>query len=191
MITENRTFNVVPHPSVHPFLGNGSGDRNEAVACWGQVLARAALDNEFVFSRNEWNFLADMLRNVKHDPMVGNPGELLPAQVMDSAWSENLGARWLNEDLDESVLSLSRKVGRLDYVHAWSVFTACAWFWTSHSIVDRTKDAWWTLAYRKEKASKTAKEKLAPDGLPVSCISQGYWWIWFPGNGRRTRGRRA
>lgn len=191
MDIDGRTFRADPHTPVHPAAGNGSGDWNKAIECWAQVFARASLEIDVLFSRNEWNFLADMLQNVKPDPTVGNPGEYLPAHVMDAAWADSLGTRWLDQNLGESVQRLSRKVGRLDYVQAWALITACAWRWSFHAVINRSKDAWWTLAFRKEKPSKLAREKLAPDGLPVSYIRDGYWWIWFPGNGKRNRGRRA
>ncbi len=39
-------------------------------------------------------------------------------------------------------------------------------------------------------AAKVAAN-LAPDGKPWEYLENGYWWQWFPSNGRRTRGRKA
>lgn len=188
---ESRLLNPVHQPAAHGVADNSAGDWHSAIAGWSQVLAQASQQNESTFSKNEWNFLADMLRGVRHDPAVGNPGEYLPIHVMDAAWSGSLDARWLDKQRGESVQNLCRKVARLDYAQVWALVTACAWFWSFHAVINRSEEPWWTLAFRQYKASNLTNEMLAPDGFPMSYIRDGYWWNWFPGNGKRNRGRKV
>jgi hypothetical protein len=107
--------------------------------------------------------MADTFKEMRFDPEFANPGQLLATAVEDANRLDDIGAKWFSMELlpeahseieltDKCVVKLAKKLGELDYAHAWAVILAIRWFWEHcHEGIDLKKDTWWTAAYRRHR----------------------------------------
>jgi len=178
MARSDTRYSVYPAPKATEVIGDTAPALNLAIECWAALLARAMADNarrfwnvqsthatgkkEDMYSLQEWCVLADTLREVDFDPEFARPSELIAAAVEDANKLENVGSKWFSMDLppeeysevelaDQRVGELAKKLRELDYVHAWAVILAVRWYWDHFEEgVDISKDAWWTMAFRRK-----------------------------------------
>ena len=127
-----------------PLGGYSSTMFNQAICCWATLMVDATVANEDRFSPEEWDFLRDSLNMTLTTGLLRNAdyrnvfvGQWLANQVRD---------RNMIHAFSGSMYLLMKKLGELDYIHAWAAITSCQW-----SRRERySGDAWWTLAARSQ-----------------------------------------
>jgi hypothetical protein len=189
MARSDTRYSVYPAPKAIEILGSTAPALNQAIQCWASLLARATADNAKTFYWNEegclvghltgkredmhalhpWGVLAEALKDVRFDPEFANPGELLATAVEDAHRMEDAAEKWFSSEFDgeeyahgleTTVKELIRELRNLDYAHAWAVIVAVQWFWDHHGEgIDIKKDAWWTLAFRRQWHKKRSGSK--------------------------------
>lgn len=92
-------------------------------------------------SRNEWNYLADVLNGTLFD--VQYTGEVLAFEVSDGNKYEQLGTKW---NVDVKVLEAKMQALSVDEV-IYLLF-AIHYLWSNCETIDLRNDEWWTLEYR-------------------------------------------
>jgi hypothetical protein len=195
MARSDARYSVYPAPKAIELLGNSAPALNTAIECWAALLARASADNADAFTPSyaepvdgthwkehclhDWGLLAIVLHGMKFDPDFAKPGELLATAVEDRHRLEKVARDWYDtegdiiyKNVDSAVQTLCDSLRKLDYVHAWAIFGAVAWYWDHHHEgIDIKKDEWWTLAFRRAwKAGKITKPQsvAASDQQPPS-----------------------
>jgi hypothetical protein len=172
MARSDKRYMVYPAPRAVEVVGDSAPLLNQAIECWGAVLARATADNASTFSKShfqdvgegkfdvhyvhEWGVLADVLKGIRIDPDFWDVGYLLSSAVQDA---HRLGFQWLepsldfdgSKEVDPAIWRLVEKLKKLDYAHAWAVIVAVQWLWEHvDEGVDIKNDQWWTLAFRRQ-----------------------------------------
>src|SRR5260370_42257967 len=152
-------YSVYPVPKAVEVVGNSAPALNQAIECWGALLARATADNAKTFYWNEqgvsdghftkkwedmhalapWGVLAEALKDIRFDPEFANPGELLATAVEDAHRMGDVAVEWFRSDLDDpeqqtrglefTVKEFIAKLGKLDYPHAWALIITVQWYW--------------------------------------------------------------
>jgi hypothetical protein len=175
MARSDKRYMVYPAPKAVEVVGDSTPALNQAIECWGAVLARAIADNSDIFLKShfedlgdgkidehyvhDWGVLADALKGVRVDPDFGNPAYLLSSAVEDAHRLNKVGFRWLEPNLDfdgtrevdPAIYELVEKLKNLDYVHAWAIIVTVQWFWEQcEQGMDIRNDAWWTLPFRRQ-----------------------------------------
>lgn len=140
-----KKLTVYPDPRALAVLGASAPALNQALECWANVMARATLDNSKSFGKEEWLLLADVNNGTLHEPIWGNPGELLASAIVEGQALEGAPAK-----RQGTAARLAEKLRKLDYAHAWAIIIVGQWFWDHHESIDIQKDPWWTLAFRKK-----------------------------------------
>jgi hypothetical protein len=135
---------------------------HQHLEAWATGLADATLDNENLFSRQEWNLIADVCNGTLWQGSGSSPGILLAANVGDGHRLDGAGEKWLGYPAAGKVALLTSKVRDLDYLHAWAVITAVQVFWDHCNEIDHSEDEWWTLRFRTTHSSTMEKEKDTP-----------------------------
>ena len=145
---------VYPAPQVLTYLGATKGDYgpclNLAIEAFGGLIARATVDNEQVFTRAEWNLIADANNGTLFLADMDANSQLW-TNVADGHRLNALGDKWLGEGADEQVASVIRQLREMDSVHAWAVVWAVRVFWRHCQDIDHESHEWWTLRYRRER----------------------------------------
>jgi hypothetical protein len=140
-----KRLTVYPDLRALGVLGASAPALNQALECWANVMAKAMWDNSKSFGKEEWRVLADVNNGTAHEPMWGNPGELLASAIVEAQALEGAPAKRRG-----TVARLAEKLRKLDYAHAWAIIMVGQWFWDHHEKIDIHNDAWWTLAFRKK-----------------------------------------
>ena len=140
-----KKLTVYPDPRALAVLGTSAPALNQALECWANVMAKATLDNSKSFGKEEWGLLADIINGTLHEPIWGNPGELLAGAIVEAQALEGAPA-----NRQGAAARLADKLRKLDYAHAWAIIIVGQWFWDHHEEIDVQKDPWWTLAFRKK-----------------------------------------
>jgi hypothetical protein len=186
MARSDSRYSVYPAPKAVEVVGSSAPALNQAIECWGALLARATADNDETLSASysdfdgstlhehglhDWALLAIVLREMRFDPDFANPGELIATAVEDAHRLEKIGRQWFTSDGDILWKEVDAAVGKLvdnlrskefDYPHAWAVIVAVNWFWERQGKgIDIKDDPWWTLAFRRQKAADKVKNELA------------------------------
>src|SRR4051794_16370859 len=115
MARSDTRYSVYPAPKAIEVIGNSAPALNQAIECWGALLARAIADNakkfwnavaiwqtgefEDAYALKEWGVLAESLKGKRFDPEFANPGELLATTAEDANRLDNVGARWFSMEL--------------------------------------------------------------------------------------------
>jgi hypothetical protein len=140
-------------------LGGQFQSAEQAMHCWAAVITQATA--ELDFAREEWNLIADanngcspLLTMAGEDIRPHFPPMLLWANVADDIRLNGGDKKWRVKKPD----SLVERLRDLDFAHAWAVILAAQWFWEHAACdIDHSKDAWWTVDFRR--AHKCAEEK--------------------------------
>ncbi len=140
-----KKLTVYPDPRALAVLGTSAPALNQALECWANVMAKATLDNSKSFGKEEWGLLADVNNGTLHEPIWGNPGELLASAIVQAQALEGAPAK-----RQGTAAKLADKLRKLDYAHAWGIIIVVQWFWDNHEKIDIQKDPWWMLAFRKK-----------------------------------------
>ena len=77
-----KKLTVYPDPRALAVLGTSAPALNQALECWANVMAKATLDNSKSLGKEEWGLLADIINGTLHEPIWGNPGELLAGAIL-------------------------------------------------------------------------------------------------------------
>jgi hypothetical protein len=114
-----------------------------ALDCWAILLARATVGNAGEFSKQGWPALAEALSRTRVSPELTNPAEFMVQVLKDADAIEGIAA---NHKVD--IAAISKKLVKLDYVHAWAVMTAVEWYKDNQERVSPS-DPWWTLDFKR------------------------------------------
>jgi hypothetical protein len=196
MARSDTRYSVYPAPRSVEVVGNSAPALNQAIECWAALLARATADNAKGFYWNEkgildsrytekwedahalnpWGMLTEVLKGMRFDPEFANPGALLGTAVEDAHRLEGVAQKWFISEFDGeeyakgleyTIKRLVQKLHALDYVHAWAMIVTVQWFWEHHvEGIDIEKDAWWTLAFRRQWYQRHSENK--PPTAPAS-----------------------
>lgn len=141
---------VFPHPSAQVALGAVPGEVGpifgQAIEIFADLIHRATKENESLFSRDEWNFIADA-NNGSITESNFNPALHFLANCSDFQTLSRGGDRWLGDDADNRVKNICKKLHDLDLLHAWAVAWSVQFFWRVQEI-NHTTDEWWTIDFR-------------------------------------------
>jgi len=173
MARSDTRYSIYPAHKAVQIVGNTAPALNQAIECWGALLARATADNAGTFCKShfqdlgegkidvhyvhEWGVLADALKGIRVDLDFWEVGFLLSRAVEDA--HRRVGLRWLepnldfdgSKEVDPAIWRLVEKLKKLDYAHAWAVIVAVQWFWEHvDEGIDIKNDPWWTLAFRRQ-----------------------------------------
>jgi hypothetical protein len=183
MARSDKRYMVYPAPKAVEVVGDSAPSLNQAIECWGALLARATADNAGTFSKShfqdlgdgkidvhyvhDWGVLADALKGIRVDLDFWEVGFLLSRAVEDA--HRRVGLRWLERNLDfdgskevdPAICRLVEKLKKLDYAHAWAIIVAVQWLWEHvDEGIDVKNDPWWTLAFRRQwKPNEAQKTK--------------------------------
>lgn len=113
----------------------------DLIKWFAHLVAHGARTADRLFSRNEWNALADALNGHLWTPAIPAKSAL-PLEV-ESALAAGLGEKWSVDGPD-----LLAKLNKLDPIAAEAVAVALRWFWDNHESIDPSEDPWWTIAFR-------------------------------------------
>jgi hypothetical protein len=186
MARSDKRYSIYPSPRALEILGTSSPALNQAIDCWGALLARATADNRKVFSNGEpseyqvhalleWGLLTEVLKGKNFDPEFASPGHLIATSIEDAHRLEDTGRKWFDSVLDMedyenglqgAVSDFVKRLQELDYVHAWALIVAVQWYWEHHDKIDVRKDAWWTVQFRREHLH--APSKVTPSSRSIS-----------------------
>lgn len=131
-----------------------------SLVCWEYALLEASRKVEGVFSRQEWNLMADICNGTAwaYGHTGSSPAFILAAEIEDGHRLDGAGYRWLSEEdfpsqkeqkhVDERVARLLTTIRSLDYTEAWGVIRAVCWFW-QHTEVNHQADEWWKVEFRR------------------------------------------
>lgn len=170
-----KKITVYPDPQALAVLGTSAPQLNQALECWGNIIARASADNSKDLGAAEWAMLADVCNGTLWEPRVDNPAVLLAAEIEDGHRLNGAGYKWFcgedgelagslerlglgkptkeMRDADNRIKALVEKLVAMDYAHSWAVIVAVQWFWDHCELqFDARKDPWWTLAFRRKHA---------------------------------------
>lgn len=124
--------------------GEVAGVLNRAVEVFAELIARSTRDNEALFSRQEWSYLASVMHGHAVTPGM-DPHSQLVANVEDAHSLDNAGDEWFGAgEGSAKVVQLVEKIRTLDVIHAWAVIGAVGF-----SRGAKKTDEWWRLAFRR------------------------------------------
>jgi hypothetical protein len=171
-----KRFAIYPAPRAVELVGGSLPALNQAIECWAALIARATADNAKSFWEPdldganegfaEWSMLAQVLKGMRFEAEFMNPNGLIASAVEDAHRLENIGAGFLLYVRDKSWKSIVKDrqpeidggVGKLveklrsqsfEYVHAWATIVAVRWYWEHADKIERLRDPWWTLQFRR------------------------------------------
>jgi hypothetical protein len=140
---------------------HGAIQVSAALARYARHLGAAAREVEGMFSRDEWNYIADVMNGCA-DMMDYSETPLshrisILANVEDGHRLDGAGYKWFGEEdraaADAAVAALAQKLHRLTDLQGDAVAAATRFFWDdSTGSIDHARDPWWTLAFRKKAA---------------------------------------
>lgn len=123
-----------------------------AVCVARNALAEASAQVAGMFSREEWNYLADVMNAPLLDGYLtrGSPAHALALEAHDGHALNGTGTTWFGpKKAGERVKGLVKKLAGLTTVQAWAVLLAVHRFWR-HQDIDHAKDEWWAAGFRRE-----------------------------------------
>lgn len=127
-----------------------------AMARYADAIGRANRELERTLTREEWNFLADVMNGCV-DIWCGAPANAflrdLLANAADGQALDGTGDKWLGNELEpgsgeKATKALLAKLRGLTVIHADAIMCAIRYFWLHCQDVDHVSDEWWTLEYR-------------------------------------------
>lgn len=121
-----------------------SSDVSEIMKIFKNVIFQT---NEVLeqFSKDEWMALVEAFNGHLWEPDILNAGTCLAMGVVECDQYEGLGEKWKID-----VIALSKKLQRLDYLEACSVFITIKYFWKNGSM----RKNWWSIKERMTAKSK-------------------------------------
>jgi hypothetical protein len=126
----------------------------QALHEYARLISRASREIEGQFSREEWNYLADVLNGCWElwETNVDDPTTLIVAEVEDAHHLNRAGDKWLGsvgKASDKAVADFSRRLQALTPLHAYAMLASVRWFWTHHEKIDWTVQEWWRVGFRR------------------------------------------
>lgn len=157
MARRNPQLTIYPEADDRRIVGDNTPACNQAIACWARVLRAAEPTIEL--SREEWNFLADVLNgSFEGDYALGlyeHGASALALEVHDAQALNGTGDRWFGDELlagsgQAAADALEQKIQAMSWTQIQYIRTATCFFWSDAGVgrIDHTKDAWWTIRYR-------------------------------------------
>lgn len=151
---------LLANPELAAVLGGQFMSAEQGLRCWAEVIAGASAENDNLFTRAEWNLIADanngcspVMTLAGEDMRLSMPTTLLWANVADDIKLNGGDKKWKVKD----ARGLVDRLRGLDFVHAWAVVLAVQWFWEhAQCAIDHQADEWWTVDFRR--AHRCAEE---------------------------------
>jgi hypothetical protein len=151
MPPKNKVLTVYPDPLGLAIVGGNAPAINRAVECWARKLRE--IEPTVDLSRQEWNFLADVLNGTMSDNAWN--GSWLAQEAHDAQSLNGTGDRWFGEDGqrgsgDEAARALVEKLAAMSWDQAQYVLAATAFFWSKAGIdvINHDQHEWWTIRFR-------------------------------------------
>lgn len=152
---------LVADREIGAMLGEGFQAVEQSLRAWGELLSQASKDNAKVFSRDEWNYLADANNGISPLTFMTIHGMSSPATMVcaNANRLDSAGEKWFGKDAGKRVAKLVQKVRDLDYAHGWALVVSLQWFWVHLPLppwfwdhcqaIDHQEDDWWTVEFRR------------------------------------------
>jgi hypothetical protein len=128
-----------------------------ALARYADAIDHAGRELDKVFSRQEWNYLADVLNGCA-DVWEWSESPAMPsiawiaANAEDAHSLDRAGDKWFGEELepgsgDKATKAMLAKLRGLAPIQGDAILAAIRFFW-SHTEIDHSKAKWWLPQFR-------------------------------------------